>query len=71
MVITTRDEPTLIDDLCDTFDNLDKYKLKLMMTKCFFGVPTGQLLGFLISAREIEANPNSGDFDNGKANEAT
>jgi hypothetical protein len=25
----------------------------------------------LISAREIEANPNSGDFDNGKANEAT
>ena len=26
-------------------------------TKCVFGVPAGQLLGYLISARGIEANP--------------
>jgi hypothetical protein len=33
------------------------YKLKLNPTKCLFGVSAGQLLGFLVSARGIEANP--------------
>jgi hypothetical protein len=36
---------------------LDKYKLKLNPTKCSFGVRAGELLGFLVSARGIEANP--------------
>jgi hypothetical protein len=57
VVITTREEATLISDLWETFDNLDRYKLKLNPTKCSFGVPAGQLLGFLVSARGIEANP--------------
>jgi hypothetical protein len=51
MVITTRKEEYLIGDLRETFDNLDKYKLMLNPTKCSFGVPIGQLLGFLVSAR--------------------
>jgi hypothetical protein len=46
VVITTREEATLIGDLRETFDNLDRYKLKLNLTKCSFGVPAGQLLGF-------------------------
>jgi hypothetical protein len=33
------------------------YKLKLNPIKCSFGVPVGQLLGFLVLARGIEANP--------------
>jgi hypothetical protein len=33
------------------------YKLKLNPTKCSFGVSAGQLLGFLVSARGTEANP--------------
>jgi hypothetical protein len=57
MVITTWEEATLIGDLPETFDNLNKYKLKLNPTKCSFGVPTRQLLKFLVSARGIEANP--------------
>jgi hypothetical protein len=57
MVITTRKEESLINDLKETFDNLDRYKLKLNLTKCFFGVSVGQLLGFLVSTRGIEANP--------------
>jgi hypothetical protein len=57
MVITTRKEESLIDDLKETFDNLDRYKLKLNPTKCSFGVSAGQLLGFLVLARGIEANP--------------
>jgi hypothetical protein len=56
MVITTRKEEALINDLKETFDNLDRYKLKLKPIKCSFGVSTGQLLGFLVSARRIEAN---------------
>jgi hypothetical protein len=57
VVITTRREATLIDDLRETFDNLDRYHLKLNPTKCSFGVPAGQLLGFLVSAQGIEGNP--------------
>jgi hypothetical protein len=57
VVITTRKEESLIDDLKETFDNLDRYKLKLNLTKCSFGVSAGQLLGFLVSARGIESNP--------------
>jgi hypothetical protein len=57
VVITMRKEDALINDLKETFDNLDRYKLKLNLTNCSFGVSTGQLLGFLVSARGIEANP--------------
>jgi hypothetical protein len=57
VVITTRKEESLISDLAETFDNLNRYKLKLNPTKCSFGVSVGQLLGFLVSARGIEANP--------------
>jgi hypothetical protein len=57
VVITTRKEESLISDLQQTFDNLDRYKLKLNLTKCSFGVSVGQLLGFLVSAIGIEANP--------------
>jgi hypothetical protein len=57
MVITTRKEESLISDLAETFDNLNRYKLKLNPTKCSFGVYAGQLLGFLVSARGTEANP--------------
>jgi hypothetical protein len=57
VVITTRKEESLISDLQETFDNLNRYKLKLNLTKCSFGVSAWQLLGFLVSARGIEANP--------------
>jgi dsDNA-binding SOS-regulon protein len=57
MVITTRKEESLTSDLAETFGNLNRYKLKLNLTKCSFDVSAGQLLGFLVSARGIEANP--------------
>jgi hypothetical protein len=53
-VITTRDEATLIDDLRETFHNLDRDKLKLNPTKYSIGVPAGKLLGFFVSARGIK-----------------
>src|SRR3954463_15915874 len=47
----------LIDDPKETFDNLRVYKMMLNLTKCVFGVPAGKLLGFPVSNRGIEANP--------------
>jgi hypothetical protein len=57
VVITTRKEESLISDLTETFNNLNRYKLKLNPTKCSFVMSAGQLLGFLVSARGIEAKP--------------
>ncbi|KAK1686031.1 hypothetical protein QYE76_046879 [Lolium multiflorum] len=57
VVITTKQGSSLIDDLKETFDNLDKFQLKLNPTKCSFGVPAGELLEYLVSARGIEASP--------------
>ena len=57
VIITTKIGSSLIDDLRETFDNLDKYRLKLNPTKYSFGVPAGGLLGYLVSARGIKANP--------------
>jgi hypothetical protein len=49
---------TFIEDLEETFANLRKVNIKLNPAKCTFGVPLGKLLGFLISHRGIEANPD-------------
>ena len=46
-----------IDDLKETFKNLRRYQMKLNPAKCVFGVPAGKLLGFIVSERGIEANP--------------
>ena len=47
----------LIADLEQTFKALKVYRWKLNPTKCIFGVPSGILLGYILSARGIEANP--------------
>jgi hypothetical protein len=57
VVIKTRNSSTLIDDLEETFTSLREYRWKLNPNKCVFGVPSGKLLGFIISQRGIEANP--------------
>jgi hypothetical protein len=55
--VKTRNSSTLINDLEETFASLHKYRLKLNPNKCVFGVPSGKLLGFIISHFGIEANP--------------
>jgi hypothetical protein len=57
VVIKTRNPDDLIADLEETFSSLHKFWWKLNPTKCVFGVPSGKLLGFIISNRGIEANP--------------
>jgi hypothetical protein len=46
-----------IADLEETFHTLVKHQMKLNPTKCAFGVSSGKFLGFLVSHRGIEANP--------------
>src|SRR5215216_6260732 len=58
IVVKTKDRATLIQDLEETFSNLCKINLKLNPEKCVFGVPSGKLLGFFVSHRGIEANPD-------------
>jgi hypothetical protein len=57
IVIKSAKADSLLDDLRETFANLDRYSIMLNSKKCSFGVPTGQLLGYLISERGIEGNP--------------
>ena len=46
-----------IQDLQEIFKNPRKSGLKLNPDKCIFGIKKGNLLGCLVSARGIEANP--------------
>ena len=57
VVIKTKHVSHLIDDLRQTFSSLREYDIWFTSEKCVFGVPTGKLLGFIVSHRGIEANP--------------
>nr|AAP06851.1 putative polyprotein [Oryza sativa Japonica Group]ABF95101.1 retrotransposon protein, putative, unclassified [Oryza sativa Japonica Group] len=57
LVVKTRNQETLLSDLAETFESLRSARIKLNPDKCVFGVPAGKLLGFLVTARGIEANP--------------
>ena len=56
VVVKSKTSDELIADLKETFANLKKYRWKLNPSKCIFGVPSGILLGYIVSARGIEPN---------------
>ena len=47
-----------LDDLKETFDTLRSYNMKLNPSKCAFVVIARKFLGFMVSQRGIEVNPN-------------
>lgn len=47
-----------VADLAEAFGNLRRYRMKLNPQKCVFGVDSGKFLGFMVSHRGIEANPD-------------
>jgi ribonuclease HI len=57
IVVKTRKASDLLSDLETTFKCLRAKGVKLNPEKCVFGVPRGMLLGFIVSERGIEANP--------------
>src|SRR5438132_2806770 len=57
VIIKSRVKEDLISNLSETFANLRHFRWKLNPEKCVFGVPSGKLLGFIVSYHGIEANP--------------
>jgi hypothetical protein len=57
IVVKTKESHSLIDDLTRTFVVLNQYQWKLNPKKCIFGVPSGILLGNVVSHDGIGPNP--------------
>jgi hypothetical protein len=57
VVMKTREAHTLVDNLQHTFTTLNTYQWKLNLKKCIFGVPSGILLGNVVSYDGIRHNP--------------
>ena len=57
MLVKSKEELAHLDDLRETFATLKQYQMKLNPGKCVFGVASGKFLGFMVSQRGIEANP--------------
>ena len=58
MVVKSKQEARHVKDLRGVFEVLKQHKLRLNVEKCAFGVGAGKFLGYLITNRGIEANPN-------------
>ena len=58
MLVKSLDEERHLDDLQETFDSLRRHQMKLNPNKYAFGVSSGKFLGFMVSQRGIEANPD-------------
>ena len=57
MLVKSKEGEDHLDDLKETFNTLKQYSMKLNPSKCAFGVSSGKFLGFVVSQRGIEANP--------------
>ena len=57
MLVKSKEELAHLDDLRETFTTLKQYQMKLNLSKCVFRVASGKFLGFMVSQRGIEANP--------------
>jgi hypothetical protein len=57
IVVETKKADDLVTDLSIAFGCLQANEVKLNPEKCVFGVPRGMLLGYIVSQRGIEANP--------------
>ncbi|XP_068503870.1 uncharacterized protein [Phaseolus vulgaris] len=58
MVVASKGRTQHVTDLEELFVTISKYRLKLNPEKCVFGVEAGKLLGFMLTERGIEANPD-------------
>ncbi|MCI61650.1 hypothetical protein A2U01_0082907, partial [Trifolium medium] len=57
MVVKTAEEGEHVKDLADILSSVRRYNMRLNPSKCSFGVQAGTFLGFLLTHRGIEANP--------------
>ena len=47
-----------LEDLGGTFNVVRRHKLRLNASKCSFGVGSGKFLGYMVTHRKIEVNPD-------------
>ena len=59
MITKSKNPNEHVEHLEETFKLLRKYKMKLNPEKCAFGVESEKFLGFMVSHRGIEANPEN------------
>ena len=57
-LVKSQDKGEHLDDLHETFDTLTQSNMRLNPNKCAFGVFSGKFLGFMVSHRGIEVNPD-------------
>ena len=57
IMVKSKQTDQVVANLEQTFAKLRANDIKLNPEKCIFGVPRGMLLGFIVSERSIEANP--------------
>ena len=58
MVVKSKVVSEYVGDLTNIFEILRKHKLHLNASKCSFGVGSGKFLGYMVTHRGIEVNPN-------------
>ena len=58
-IVKSLTEEGHVIDLWKTFFTLRKHQMKLNPKKCIFRVRSGKFLGFMVSKRGIDANPDN------------
>ena len=58
MVVKSKVVSEHLGDFGDILEVLRKYKLRLNASKCSFGVGSGKFLGYMVTHRRIEVNPD-------------
>ena len=58
MVVKSKVASEHMEDLTNIFGVLRKHKLRLNTSKCSFGVGSGKFLGYMVTHRGIEVNPD-------------
>ena len=58
MLVKSWREEDHLADLKEKFDTFRSFNMKLNPEKCAIGVTAGKFLGFMVSQRGIEANPD-------------
>ncbi|GKV37609.1 hypothetical protein SLEP1_g45619 [Rubroshorea leprosula] len=65
MIVTSVRAEDHIGDLDETFQNLRRAQMKLNPLKCTFAVESGKFLGYVVSKKGIEVNPEKPDRQKG------
>ena len=58
MVVKSKEVPNHVEDLRNIFETLREHKLCLNTSKYSFRVGSGKFLGYMVTHRGIEVNPD-------------